>query len=121
MSPDNHQLHESLNVGAGNIKFTALACISGVTGWHMIVVGGGRRSLPSHDGDFVITHPTRFVLTIFKPPFEWWQKNPCAVLFNALLCSALPHDITKQICDSLPTQDLFCNYQAAFWQQPEMS
>lgn len=34
-------------------------CDSGDDGWQMIVVGGGRRSLPSHDGDFVITHPTR--------------------------------------------------------------
>ena len=38
---------------------TAVACVSGVPDWRMIVVGGGRRSLPSHDGDFVITHPTR--------------------------------------------------------------
>ncbi|KAL3160377.1 hypothetical protein ABBQ32_010704 [Trebouxia sp. C0010 RCD-2024] len=37
----------------------ALTHATGVEGWKMIVVGGGRRSLPSHDGDFVITHPTR--------------------------------------------------------------
>ncbi|KAL3151184.1 hypothetical protein ABBQ38_013039 [Trebouxia sp. C0009 RCD-2024] len=26
----------------------------------MVVLGGGRCSLPSHDGNFIITHPTRF-------------------------------------------------------------
>lgn len=31
----------------------------------MVIVGGGRRSLPSHDGDFVITHPTRCVVIMF--------------------------------------------------------
>ncbi|DBB06978.1 hypothetical protein WJX77_001835 [Trebouxia sp. C0004] len=37
----------------------ALQHVTGDGQWEMIVVGGGRRSLPSHDGDFVITHPTR--------------------------------------------------------------
>ncbi|KAA6429749.1 MAG: DNA-directed DNA RNA polymerase mu [Trebouxia sp. A1-2] len=37
----------------------ALQHVTGDGEWEMIVVGGGRRSLPSHDGDFVITHPTR--------------------------------------------------------------
>lgn len=41
----------------------------------MIVVGGGRRSLPSHDGDFVITHPTRYSFALLLP-YTCLHKHP---------------------------------------------
>ena len=42
-----------------NFDLFVVIASAGDRDWQMLVVGGGRRSLPSHDGDFVITHPSR--------------------------------------------------------------
>ena len=51
----------------------------------MIVVGGGRRSLPSHDGDFVITHPTRYSFPLLLP-HTFLHKHPATYA-----CTPSPH------------------------------
>lgn len=41
------------------VVLATLADLTGSNEWVCTNVGGGRRANPSHDGDFVVSHPSR--------------------------------------------------------------
>ncbi|KAK9805653.1 hypothetical protein WJX72_010236 [[Myrmecia] bisecta] len=59
-----------------SVVLDAIAKVRGSReGWRMTVVGGGRRGLPSHDGDFVISHPTESTAGLVRPLCEQLIKD----------------------------------------------
>jgi hypothetical protein len=88
-------------------KAASIACAG--DGWTMEIVGGAARGLASHDGDFVVSHPSKCA------------SHPPGTLGLQLICTATrPYFSVRHLCSSAPAPS-FCHLDSATFKHASVS
>ena len=80
-----------------NVPLESVGTAATGEGWTMDICGGAARGKPSHDADFVVSHPTKYVTGPARSALSVAQHGMALPIRKTTLCAELGRHTSTQI------------------------